>query len=209
MTTTPTYSSTGYLGPNPSVARLYDNVQAMIPDVPLEVVKMMAWNTIEDFYLNTGYKRDTVYWELAPGATQIDFNTYGNGLKVAWIGEFSGLTNYKVVPPALVIDLSVSPQATRTGQALLFLKPTAMPTEDGCSCIGEELWSNWFECILNGTLARLFAMPMKPYSSPALSSAYFTAYSSQMGRARAVAQAGYNQQARWRFPYFAGGRRKN
>ena len=206
MTTTPTADTSTFLGSNPGLDRLYDNVMAVVPAVGFTLVKMMAWNTIEEFYLRSTAKRETVYWEMAIGVSSVDFNPFDATWLVAWILEYTDLFRARIVMPGLLIDTQ-QPATLRKGSALLALKPVSFSTN-----LPLELFEQWFETILDGTLFRLYATPAKPYSSPQLAAYHGGRYRGGVSRARAIAQGGYTDGGRWSFPQaqgFALGKRKN
>jgi len=98
------------------------------------------------------------------------------------------------------------PNAARSGWALLALKPTSFDTD-----LPQEMWSNWFETLLDGTMFRLYGMPAKPWSSPQNAQYHGTRFRQGINRARDIAERQHsNQQSPFRaYPYFAHGRRKN
>lgn len=203
-TTTPTYSSAGYLGSDPGVARLLDNVQSMVPAVVLSFVNMQVWNTIEDFYIRSTRERRIMSWQMAVGVQTIDFNPFDETWLVAWVLGFSGLHKGLVIPPGVLRDLQ-NPASPRCGEVLLALKPVNYNV-----VYPVDLFSTWFEVLLDGVLWRLYRVPAKPYSSPQLAEYHGKMYRAGVARARAVADAeNTNGPGRWRFPYFANGRRKN
>lgn len=206
-TTTPSSDLSSFLGSDLGLNRLYDNVQAVVPAVGLSLIKMMGWNTIEEFYLRSTARRENVYWQMAVGVSEVDFNPFDATWLVAWILDVSGLHCPKIEMPGLLIDLQ-PPSSPRSGQALLALKPVNFTTN-----LPQELFTQWFETILDGTLYRLYATPAKPYSSPQLAQYHGGRYRGGIARARAIAQKQYsNGGGRWQFPRmqgFAAGRRKN
>ncbi len=192
------------LGDDPGLNRLYDNVLVEVPSVTLQMVQVQAWNTIEDFYLRSTVRREVVYWTMAPGVQQIDFNPYDENWLVAWVLEVCGLPCYRVVPPGVVID-TTNPTSQRNGSALLALKPVA----NGFSP-DPLLFQTWFETLLAGVLSRLYGMPAKPYTSPQLAQKHASVYTRGIAIARAFADGANGAgPGRWRFPYFAAGRRKH
>lgn len=203
-TTTPTSNLQSFLGVDPNLNRLYDNVQAEVPGVLLAVIKMQAWNTIEDFYIQSTYRREIVAWQMGVGVQSIDFNPYDETWLVSWVLHMGGLHRFKIHLPARVDDLE-NPTSIRHGEALLALKPVSFNVT-----FPTDLFQQWFQVILDGVLGRLYAMPAKPYSSPQLADFHSKRYRAGVVRARTTAQAGYTEGAgRWGFPYFARGRRKN
>lgn len=206
VTTTPTADTNSFLGSDSTVARLYDNVQAQVPAIGLTLIKLEAWNVIEEFYLRSTARRETVYWNMASGVYSIDFNPFDENWLVCWILAFTGLTNAKIEPPSVLKDLSYPhPTDLRTGQALVALKPVSFVSD-----LGSVHWQQWFEAILDGTLHRLYRQPAKPWSSPQLALFHGRRYMAGINRARAAADHSFTDGGgRWSYPYFAGGRRKN
>lgn len=203
-TPTPTSDLTSFLGSSPGLNRIYDNVQAQVPAVILSLVKLEAWNTIEDFYIQSTFRRELVSWQMGIGVQAVDFNPYDENWLVAWVLQVQGLHRYKIDVPGRMTDLE-NPSGVRNGDALLALKPVSYS-----AALPDDLFQQWFECILDGVLHRLYRMPAKPYSSPQLAAWHGARYRMGCTRARAIAQAGYtNGAGRWNFPYFASGRRKN
>ena len=208
-TVTPTDNLNSTLGSNPGLARLYDNIMLQVPAVGLSLVKLMVWNTIEEFYLRSTARRETVFWTMSVGMTQIDFNPYDATWLVAWILDVSGLTFPQIRMPGLLIDTQPNGQAfQRTGSVLLALKPVSFSTD-----LPPELFEQWFETILDGSLARLYMQPAKPWSSVQLAGYHGGRYRGGISRARAIAQGSFTDGGgRWRFPQaqgFAMGKRKS
>lgn len=205
-TTTPTSDLSTALGANPGLERLYDNVQAVVPAVGLAAIKLAAWNTIEDFYLSSTVQRQEVYWQMPAESNVLDFNPFDSVWLVAWILSFNGLHNARIEPPSTLRDLTYPiPDTVRTGKALLALRPIDFDVP-----FPPELWVQWFDTILSGTLFRLYSQPAKPYSSPQLADFHGKTYRVGIRRARSVADRGFTDGGgRWCFPYFARGRRRN
>jgi hypothetical protein len=206
--TVPVYDDNNYLGDDPQLARLYDNVQAMVPGVLLPVVKMALWNSIEEFYVRSTWRREWVDWCLPPHATEVDFDPYDGSWLVAWVLDYYGCGTVRMMvkPPARLIDFTCPTADTeRKGWALLALKPTSFDIE-----FDPQLFQQWFETILDGALYRLFMQPAKPYSNAQMAQFHGKMYKAGCQRARVVATKGYtNGPGRWAFPYFAQGRAKN
>jgi hypothetical protein len=154
-TSTPTSDLSTLLGSDPGIERLYDNVQAEVPAVGLSLIKLAAWNTIEDFYLRSTCRREHVFWQMPSGVYAVDFNPYDADWLVCWVLTYSGLTNAKIEAPALLRDIAW-PQSTslRQGEALVALKPASFTSD-----FGPLIWQQWFEVILAGTLHRLYRQP--------------------------------------------------
>lgn len=205
VTTTPTSDLSTFLSEDPSLERLYDNVQAEVPAVGLSLIKMAAWNTVEEFFLRSTCRRERVAWQMPSGVAAVDFNPFDADWLVAWILTYDGLTYGKIEPPGLLRDVQYPASASlRSGWAWLALKPSSFTAD-----FGDLIWQQWFETILAGTLFRLYRQPAKPWSSPQLAIAAGREFRAGVNRARAIADKNYTDGANWRFPYFAAGRRKN
>ncbi len=193
------------LGASPDTDRLYDNVQSVLPAVTLPIIKIAAWNAIEEFAVRSTYFRDEVSWNMAIGVRDVDFNPYSADMQACWILGQYGLTSWFVSPPARLVDRR-EPTAARSGSVLLALKPISFDTD-----LPQEMWSTWFETLLDGTMFRLYGMPAKPWSSPQNAQYHGTRFRQGMMRARDIAERQHsNQQSPFRmYPYFAHGRRKN
>lgn len=208
QTAAPVYDDNAYLGDDPGLTRLFDNVQAVCAGALLPVIKMAAWNTIEEFYVRSTWRREWVSWCMPPCVGEVDFNPYDGDWLVCWVLDYHGDGTPKtmVKPPAKLLDISCPlPEAERTGWALLALKPTSFDTE-----FDPLLFQQWFETILDGTLYRLFMQPAKPYSNATMAQFHGKMWKAGCQRARVVATKAYtNGPGRWSFPYFAHGRAKN
>lgn len=206
-TVTPTSDMSSLLGPNPGVERIYDNVLAVVPAMTLPLIEVALWNTIEEFALRSTYFRDRVSWQMAPGVNSVQFNPHSSRALVAWVLGQQGLLHWHIVPPGLMID-DQRPTAYRHGTALVALKPISFDVAEMPS--GGELYSTWFETLLDGTLFRLYGQPAKPWSNQQLAQYHGSRFRMGINRARDIAQRSHsNQQGRWNFPPFAVGRRKN
>jgi hypothetical protein len=183
--------------------RLYDNVQTQMPSVQVPVMQMELWNVVQDFCRRSTYFRDSVRFDLAPFATTVNFNPYSSTMSVFQVLDVWGLHYYTVKPPAMLV--AGSPDSyPRHGWAWLALKPTLFAASPPI------LFDLWFEAMLNGLLARLAAHPGKPYSSPQKRAECEAMYRAEIRRARDQADRfNSDRQPNWRFPYFAGGVRKN
>lgn len=181
--------------------RLYQNVSAEL-DAPHTQVQLAAWNTIEDFYIRSTWRREMLYWQMQGNVAQVDFNPFDGDWLVAWILNFSGLTRGKVELPGLLKDLtSPTPTTLRNGQVLVALKPATLTSEFDAS-----LWQQWFDTILSGTLHRLYRQPNKTYSNPQMALFHGKEFASGLARARAIASKSYTNTVSPTFPYFARGR---
>jgi hypothetical protein len=193
---------------NPDIARLYDNVQSVVPGVTLPLLEQELWNTVSEFCIRSTYFRRRVYWEMAPGVSSVQFEPYSVDFSVVWVLWQHGLTNFEVRPPAELYDF-LPANASRNGEALLALRPRRFDNLR----LGHlpELFTTWFETMLDGVKFRLYGMPSRPWSNTQLATYHGTRYRQGINRARYIAERLHSsQQSPFRgYPYFARGRRKN
>jgi len=182
--------------------RLLDNVGAMVPGLTTDVLTMVAWNTIEDFYQRSTYRREHVYWQLDPQQIVLNFDPYDSNWRVCRFLYFSGLQNVKFIPPGRVQDVTYpTPDTERTGEALLALKPNNLNV-----ALPYDVWTTYFEALMNGVLHRLYMQPGKPYSDMQAAQLHGRLYRSGISSARADAQAQHLREgSSWQYPYFAVG----
>jgi hypothetical protein len=194
----------GYFQTSNDVTRLFDNLQAIIPGLTTDVASLVIWNTIEDFYIKSTYRREHVYWTLPPGETVLQFDPYDTQWRVCRFMGFSGLSNIKFVPPGRVIDLTYpAPDSERRGEALLALKPKDIQTQ-----LPYDVLTTYWETLMSGACHRLYLQPGKPYSDLNAAQAFGRLYRSGIASARGDVQAGHLRDgSSWRFPYFAAGGR--
>lgn len=200
--TTPTCELPGWLSNEPGVDRLYDNVQAMMPGLTTDITSMVIWNTIQDFYQRSTYRRELVYWRMDPGVLTLNFDPYDQNWRVCRFMGFTGLGRVKFEPPGRIRDLtSPAPDSERNGKIMLALMPDSIQVR-----LPYDVWTNYFECLLSGTLARLYMQPAKPYSDATAGIAHARMYRSGIASARAQAQAAHVRDgSEWFYPYFASG----
>jgi hypothetical protein len=195
------------IGSGADFERLYDNIQTMLPAITLPVIEMELWNTVQEFCIRSTYFRSKIHWEMGPGISTVDFNPFNLDMVVVWVLHVRGLTHWGINPPAVLYDM-MPPTNGRSGDALVALRPVRFDVLK----LGAipELFTTWFETMLDGTLARLYAMPAKPWSTPQLAQYHGTRFRQGMGRARDIAERlhSHQQSPRRAFPYFAHGRRK-
>jgi hypothetical protein len=208
-TVTPSDNMSATLGTNPGVERVYDNVLATLPATTQPLIQLALWNAVEEFCIRSLYFREKVYWQMAPGVFQVDFNPFSSTQLVTWVLSQYGLTNFRVVPPAILEDLQVPPLAARTGWAWVVLKPTSFQAVQQQNAF-PELWNTWFETMLDGTMFRLTGQPAKPWSSAQLAQYHGQRFRMGLNRARDIAERLHSDQQspRRTYPYYAHGRRK-
>ena len=209
-TVTPSDSMKSMLGSNPGVTRIYDNVLAVLPATTQPLIQLALWNSVEEFCLRSQYFRERIYWQMAPGVYQVDFNPFSASQLVSWVLSQYGLTSFRIVPPAILEDLQTPPNAARTGWAIVALTPTSFDALQKSASF-PELWTTWFETMLDGTMFRLTGQPAKPWSSTQLAQYHGARFRMGINRARDIAERLHSDQQspRRTYPYFAHGRRKN
>lgn len=202
-TVTPVDAMDDTLGSQPQAERIYDNVTLVVPGVTLPLIKVNLWNTVEEFALRSTMFRAEVFWSMAIGVSTVDFNPFSADMSACWVLSQHGLWHWRVDPPAQLRDLT-APNNVRTGKVILALKPLSFDAN-----LPAEMFSTWFEALLDGTLFRLYGTPSKPWSDVKLATYHGTRFRQSINRARDLAARNWSpQQPRWFFPLFAAGRRK-
>jgi hypothetical protein len=190
------------------LARLYDNIQMTLPGITVPVIELELWSAVQEFCIRGTYFRARVEWRMGQGQSVVDFNPFSHDMVVVWVLFSHGLTHWEINPPAQLVDLMV-PTADRHGWALLALRPVVFNTLK----LGTmpELFTTWYETMLDGTMFRLYGMPAKPWSSTQLAQYHGTRFRQGINRARDIAERlhSHQQSPARAFPYFARGRRKN
>jgi hypothetical protein len=190
-----------YYQPQPDITRLFDTIQSYVPTVTTDMVAMAIWGAIEEFYIKSTYRRDYVSWSMAPGIAMVDLDPQGTW-RVCRFMEFEGLSRVRFQPPGKIYDLTIPvPTTTRSGHALLALKPNDFNT-----VLPYDIYSTYWDTLLQGALFRLHMQPGKPYSDLQIAQGYGRLFRSGVATARAEAQAGHLRDAQaWSFPYYANG----
>ena len=117
----------------------------------------------------------------------MDFNPFNLEMSVVWALYVHGLTHWEINPPAQLVDFMPA-TADRRGWALVALRPVRFDVVRLGSL--PELFTTWFETMLDGTMARLYAMPAKPWSTPQLAQ-YPARGSARAWRGRATSRNVY------------------
>ena len=201
MNDTPICELPGYLTSDPGPDRLLDNLQALVPGLTVDMANLVCWNTIEDFFIKSTYRREHVFWRMDPGVMTLNFDPYNSEWRVCWFLALRGY-NLKIEPPGRIRDLShPAPDSVRNGEVLLGLKPSSINT-----LLPYPVWTTYWETLLQGALYRLYMQPGKPYSDLKAMELSGRLYRSGIAAARAAAQAGHVRDGQaWVYPYFATG----
>lgn len=194
------------------IDRFLDTVQSRLPGITVALIQLELQNVIEEFCYRSLYFREQVFWQLAMGVSQVTINPVDARLETIYIIAQQGLYNYRVDPPATLVDLQ-TPTSTRTGWAMIVMKPrnwAAVQTSAWPSAL-PMLFTNWFEVMLDGILFRLYGQPAKPWSSQGLATYHGTRWWQGVNRARAQAESSNTREQSpfRRFPYWSHGRRKS
>lgn len=191
----------------PDISRFLDTVQSRVPGITMALIELEMINVIEEFCYRSLYFRNSVHWQMQQGISQVVINPYDARMVTVYIISQHGLYDFYVDPPATLIDTR-PPNAARTGTALIVLKPRRW--KDVSTGLMPQLFSLWFETMLDGLLFRLYGMPVRPWSSPQLAQYHGSRFRMGINRARDIAERlNTHAQSPFRtYPYFARGRRK-
>jgi hypothetical protein len=199
-TTIPSISATGGLD------RIYDSVESTVPGVLHHSVEQALWDTIEEFCIQSTFFRVWAEWAMGAGTNEFDFNPVDSNTIAFEILSVSGLSFWAAAPMAILLDRGQPSTIARQGWAWLACKPVSL----ACCGLPSTLVDRWYEGLRNGTLARLFAQPAKPWSAPPLAQSHGVTYRARIREARDLTTRLYGGGSQpFSYPYFAQGRRKN
>lgn len=181
--------------------RIYDWVEISLPGVQHPVVQAAVFSAMEEFCSRSTYWRVPVEWTMAPGVSELDFNypPLDANTHVRWVIDICGSDWIRLGAQAVLIDNGKDYTTTRSGTATLICVPTRL------LATLPDWFDEWSEQIQAGVLARLYAMPAKPYSSPQLAQAYLRQFRVGIQLARIEAKRMVNRKPVV-FPYYARGR---
>lgn len=195
-------------GYDPGLNRLYDTIQSRLGGITVAVIELELESIVQEFCIRSTYFRELVYWQMQIGVSRVELSPFNAYMLTVWVLWQQGLTRYVVENAATLVDLQ-SPTASRTGEAWIALRPRNFEAVKFGAV--HELFTTWFEVMLDGTMFRLYQMPNKPWSSPQLATYHGTRFRQGLNRARDIAERMHTseQSPRRVYPYFAHGRRKN
>lgn len=193
---------------DPGLNRLYDTIQSRLGGITLAMIELELHSIVEEFCIRSTYFRELVYWQMQIGVSRVLLSPFSAYMVTVWVIWQHGLSRFYVDTPATLVDMQ-PPVASRTGEAWIVLRPRNFEAIKYGAV--HELFTTWFEVILDGVLFRLYQMPNKPWASPQLAAYHGTRFRAGINRARDIAERLHTneQSPRSLFPYFAHGRRKN
>ena len=125
----------------------------------------------------------------------------GNAEKITEDRDDRRPTHFYFDPPTGTVQLWPTPTETVVG--ILFAS-VALTVTPAAATFPDLSLTHHFEAIQNGSLARLYAMPNKPWTDPIMAARYGQLFRRACMELRAVADAGYtSSDPPWRFPPFA------
>jgi hypothetical protein len=138
---------------------------------------------------------------MDPGVVTLNFDPYDQDWRVCRFLDLRG-SNIKFEPPGRIRDLTYpTPDNARDGEVTLALKPRSINT-----ILSYDVWTTYWETLLNGALYRLYMQPGKPYSDLGAAQLTGKLHRSGIASARADIQAAHLRDGiAWSFPYFANG----
>lgn len=78
----------------------------------------------------------------------------------------------------------------------------ALAPKQTVRCLPGAALTHYYDAIMDGVLARLFAHPAKPYTNPALGEYHAKRFRAAIGAFAAQGKKGFSQGATWSFPRF-------
>lgn len=188
-----------YISSDQGLERIYDGIEAVLPGVQHEVVRLAAWDALQEFCQHSAFWRMTLPWTLAAGEGRVDLNKVNPLARVLWVLAVRGM-NYRLAPPATLVDMGSNYGSGRAGTAYVACGPLRL----GEGALPSSLVDDWNEVLRDGTLFRLYGHPAKPYSAPPLMQFHGRRWRAGINRAKLAAREQMHEAPR--FAYFAAGR---
>ncbi len=193
---------------------------AYTPGAERKVVKTQLLNTLRDFFHDSYAWRSTQVLTLKEGRskyylTPYDAHTdvagvlavYVNGTQLAPISDSPGLMPGQTGTPRYFycfapdsVEIFPTPDAT-TARGLKIV--VALVPNSNVKRVPSIAVTKYYTPILDGTLARLYSQPNKPYTNPPMAAAKQQLYRYGMSRARAQARTAFSSAETFQFPFFA------
>lgn len=199
-----------------------NTILARVPGVASDLIKMELRNTLRDFfYQSTCWRREIGPYHLRAGRGDVPMDPVDANTDVCFPHRvwYDKRELRPSAPMAYSEDLSddgpsfffatepgvlqVWPAPKQTKLNSIRVLASLLPERQAIQ-VPKMLISHFFDVIVDGTLARLFSMPSRPFSSPDLAVYHQKKYLAGVSRARQSADRGFTQAApHWRFPRFA------
>lgn len=96
-------------------------------------------------------------------------------------------------------EITLYPYLQNAQTGVLTVRVTLTPAAD-TDALPRQVTSKWFDAIVAGFLARMYAHPNKPYSAPGAVGMYRQIFIREIGRFAADRKTGHNNSQNWAYP---------
>lgn len=181
-------------------ARFEKMLRPLVPGAPIEVIQQEFQETARAFY-----RRTRAWWETIPGVsvvggiTDIPLNPVDQNADVVFVESVVAVSGgyarfYLLDPHTMRVEAK--------GNAVVDIIVSVQPRE-GVDVLPDEAVTHHREGLRAGTLARLYAHPLKPYTNPAEAQRLERRFESEIARGISLRRTGAGQhsvQAKVRIP---------
>jgi len=185
--------------------RLMDNIRIRVPGVLDSMIQLELFNAIEDFLTSTLLWTENIDFPVKYG-TKIGDTMYiepaaGRIFQLQWVHNSNLIPEAMTMPEEGLLQFVDIPSQDDTWTACVAIACDDPNTRDGYPVLPAWIVNKYWQGMMNGTLARLFSQPAKPYTSDKLAIFHAQAFNSAKGRAKGeAAQQNLYRGQPWRFP---------
>lgn len=183
--------------------RLLDNLRIRLPGALDDTIKLEICNVVETLTHETGCWTEEIEFDVNLTETEYDVqSSQGEVVRLLYVREQNEKFQIDASMPVPGVLLFQNPFTTaRTLVAKVVLTPKSTPDREGLPVVPGWIMSQYYDTILDGTLARMMSQMGKPYSSPQGAVFHMNMWTSALGRIRGeVTRANLQAGQRWRFP---------
>lgn len=210
---------------NTPVDRLMQTVRMHVPGVPEETIKLVLFNTMDEFFRRTTAWRTTQDVTLLADTTDYDIDmpvnsavvmvigATHNGIPVSQYDPAAGPNSMASLTFALfqpdILHLASAPSGSQLNFPLqtmfaFSVQRDVLEIDPGDWQLDDWMYDMFFNDWKNGAFAVLYGMPAKPWSNPALAVMHGKMFRQAMAQRKRQANIGFGYgQVGWRFSKWA------
>lgn len=180
-----------------------DELQLTLAGVEIETLTFMLKQAIREFFTKSGFWVEDTTRNIIADKDTYTVRTPANSEALYLIGvlvngypyhlsagAYQGMVGrYSFVPD--LGKVTIAPVPVADIESGLFLRTAYKPTL-ASTTVPDEAVTTWYDEILSGALARLMAMPKKPYSDPVVAAYHLRRFKRGIATARDVARRRYS-----------------
>jgi hypothetical protein len=185
-------------------SRIMDNLRIRVPGALDDGLKHELWNAVDEFLRDTNVWTDEIEFTTS---TPQDIYTITPTFVPARIVRCMGLWDANDIPVPVTMDdagILAIDKATPDNSTLTTIVTLSVqePVDaDGMPQLPAWIVEKYYDGILDGTLARMFSQPAKPFSNASLALLHQRRFAGQKGLAKREAnRRGIYRGQAWTFP---------